>query len=527
MPKYLNLDFAILYKEKSKTSEKLLTIVYGDEVEIIENLAQKWKHIRTTSTYFGVREGFVKVDLPLRDTPILKITMVDVQQGDGMVVETPAGKKIFIDGGDNKLFARHVAARFKHPANSDLQPLVVDAIIITHGDADHFDGLNEIRRSENYSGHLENKKLFIYPKRIFHNGIVKRPSNFSNKEQEKLGKSVKINNKWWITGLYDDTRQAPANEQNEPFKTWHESINHWQQRGAPILMKRIFHGQNSAVVFNFLHEEGISVDIQGPFQSMVPNGSNATVPALPFFGEPPKSSITQEEQDVSGGGSPSASHTINGHSVALRLRYKNFRMNLTGDLNRESMVALSENIPPEQLEAEIVKAPHHGSNDFDLNTLLAMKPVVALVSSGDESEAKEYIHPRASMMSALGKAMRERNGLVFCTELAAFFRTRDYSHTREDLADFFGQADNLNKNFTGKQLRDLFRLDTVPTPDMPPFFYGFERINFGLIHIRTDGERVLVFTHSGKAFVNEAYRFSINVQNGTRSVVFEPDVRTI
>ena len=28
--------------------------------------------------------------------------------------------------------------------------------------------------------------------------------------------------------------------------------------------------------------------------------------------------------------------------------------------------------------------------------------------------------------------------------------------------------------------------------------FGFERTNFGIIHIRTDGERVLVFTHSGK-----------------------------
>jgi beta-lactamase superfamily II metal-dependent hydrolase len=525
---YLNIDFAVLYKEKSKESAKLITATYGDEVEILETFPQKWKRIRVKTSYFGTTEGFVKGDLPLRDTPVMKITMVDVQQGDGMVIETPQGKVIFVDGGDNKLFARHTAARFKHPETSAQNPLEVDAIIVTHGDADHFDGLNEIRRSETYTGYRASKKLFIHPKRIFHNGIVKRPSGFSNKEVEKLGKSVKIGDKWWLTGLYDDPRTAPVAEQNEPFRDWNKSIAHWETRG-PIALKRLAHGMNTAQIFDFLHEEGVKIELQGPFETdiQVP-GSAAPVKALEFFGEPPRSSITQNEQDLAAGGSPSASHTINGHSIALRLTYKNFRMNLTGDLNRDSMRAIRERIPPEQLEAEVLKAPHHGSNDFDLTTLLSMKPVVALVSSGDESEAKEYIHPRASMMSALGKAMRERNGILFCTELAAFFKVRDYAHTRKDLADFFGKAENLNKNFTGKALRDLFKKDIDNGPEGVPYFFGFERTNFGLIHIRTDGERVLAFTHSGKAFVNESYRFDIKVAaNGTRSIEFAADVTAI
>jgi hypothetical protein len=54
--------------------------------------------------------------------------MVDVQQGDGMVLETPPDEHdetriVFIDGGDNKLFARHVAARFLHRQSSASDPL--------------------------------------------------------------------------------------------------------------------------------------------------------------------------------------------------------------------------------------------------------------------------------------------------------------------------------------------------------------------------------------------------------------------
>jgi hypothetical protein len=48
-------------------------------------------------------------------------------------------------------------------------------------------------------------------------------------------------------------------------------------------------------------------------------------------------------------------------------------------------------------------------------------PVVSIVSSGDESARKENIHPRATLMSALGRWSRVAEPLVFVTELVAFF----------------------------------------------------------------------------------------------------------
>ncbi len=56
--------------------------------------------------------------------------------------------------------------------------------------------------------------------------------------------------------------------------------------------------------------------------------------------------------------------------------------------------------------------------------------------------------------------------------------------------------------------------------------YAFERTNFGIIHLRTDGERVLVFTHSGKRGMNEAYRFTVKMENGERVVEFADEVVT-
>jgi hypothetical protein len=136
------------------------------------------------------------------------------------------------------------------------------------------------------------------------------------------------------------------------------------------------------------------------------------------------------------------------------------------------MATLRSRVPSGGLEAEILKVPHHGSADFDEMALRAISPVVSLISSGDESSRKEFIHPRANLMGALGRASRGDTSLVFCTELAAFFKLRGPSKDAKDR----------------------------------PYF-GFERKIFGIIHVRTDGERVLVFTHSGKEGLKEAYRF--------------------
>jgi hypothetical protein len=214
---------------------------------------------------------------------------------------------------------------------------------------------------------------------------------------------------------------------------------------------------------------------------------------------------------------------INGHSVAFRLTYGNVRINFTGDLNQEGMARLRERLPLDELEAEILKVPHHGSHEFDFAALKAIRPVVAIISSGDESARKEYIHPRATLMAAVGMAMRGPTGILLCTELAAFFEARNEAYERKRLVDFFKKQ--KTKSFKGGAVAKILS-GKEPLEGFPWSFFGFERTNFGIIHIRTDGERVLVFTHSGKKGLNEAYRFSVTLEQGERKVTFAPEVKT-
>ena len=43
--------------------------------------------------------------LPEDEVRVLQVAFVDVQQGDGALVQTPSGKLVTIDGGENQLFA--------------------------------------------------------------------------------------------------------------------------------------------------------------------------------------------------------------------------------------------------------------------------------------------------------------------------------------------------------------------------------------------------------------------------------------
>ncbi|MGI9567303.1 MAG: hypothetical protein ACR2LL_09875 [Nitrosopumilus sp.] len=136
---------------------------------------------------------------------------------------------------------------------------------------------------------------------------------------------------------------------------------------------------------------------------------------------------------------------------------------------------------------KIFKALHHGSYDFLSKFIKKIAPVVSAASSGDETSRKEHIHPRATLMGALGRHSRISDPLVFVTEFVAFFHIVGGIYPEKHVKD----GDLLVRRPKSKQTR--------------PFF-AFKRTAFGVVHIRTDGNRVLVFTHSGKQNMKETIR---------------------
>jgi beta-lactamase superfamily II metal-dependent hydrolase len=508
----INVDLAEITDAPQKG--KFLTILaWGDAVEVLD-ITSKHVEVRTFK-FEKVDEGFKAVpssgfivppkslkpsDVVIKrnESRVLKFNFVDVQQGDGSVIETPKGKVILIDGGDNVMFSRYLAARFR--GSTETKPREIDCVLVTHGDADHFAGLTEIFRSETNAN--RSKRLFIHPRRVYHNGLVKRPSRMNGKavkETELLGETRTVGDPetgkdvLLITGLETDLLKVADEQMNRPFLDWKRALAAWKKRG-PIQFRRLEKGDDDA--FDFLEEEDIKVQVLGPIPTTIGN-----VRGLKFLGNPPRGPRIGHESlelDTSGFKGKSASHTINGHSIVFRLTYGNFNFLFTGDLNDEAARILTgaHTRGELNLQAEVFKVPHHGSADFSGALLQSVSPVVSIVSSGDESARKEFIHPRSTLVGALGKFSRLEEPLIFVTELVAFFQLEGLT-----FPEFHKLKDGVAVIKDG--------VAEINTKARKPYF-GFSRAAFGIVQVRTDGQRLFVYTNSGQADLKEAYAYAID-----------------
>ncbi len=86
----------------------------------------------------------------------VRVTFLDVGQGDAAVIETPRGQVIVVDGGGQPFFPREPWERRRRERDIGEQILVpylkyrgiqeIDYVVMTHGDADHIEGLKALAK---------------------------------------------------------------------------------------------------------------------------------------------------------------------------------------------------------------------------------------------------------------------------------------------------------------------------------------------------------------------------------------------
>lgn len=325
------------------------------------------------------------------------------------------------------------------------------------------------------------KRLFIAPKRVYHNGLVKRPAERTKRklpDKELLGPTQDVDGQTIITGLVDSLLDVSEDEMNLPFKRWKKALATWHTR-SPIEFRRLASGDDDA--FDFFTSNDIEISVLGP----LPTEKNG-VTGLKFLGNPPKGPRIGHDSlslDQSGFTGCDAGHTINGDSIVFRLRYGAFSYLFSGDLNDEAErdLAARNQRGEINLRSEVLKVPHHGSDDFSGAFLQMVSPIISIVSSGDESAKKEYIHPRATLIGALGRHSRGDEPLIFVTELVAFFKSEGWAKLTDPQKD--GERGQ---------------------------FFSFSRAAYGIVKTRTDGKRLLVYTDSGKSDMKEAYAYMLD-----------------
>ena len=482
--RHLDDDIIRLYElGKPRTPKHLLaTFFWGDSVRItgkqagqhvVELSRREWNSQSNryeTKTHIGGLPPKTR----FRDGPLLKARFVDVGQGDGAMVQTPKGRVLLIDGGEEEHLRRYVNVAFSHILRT--RPLHCDAIVVTHGDADHFTGLTKL-----VEGFRTRTSPLVTADRVFHNGLVK---GTSTREKEAFGETATVNGATYAVELAGNLLDVPDGRMNQSFRAWKKALGKLKKESGGLTIRRLQYGDDAA--FDFLASEDIKVKVIGPIVDDV-RGK----PGLRFLRQP-------------GGGGLSAAHTVNGHSIVLKVTYGNVRFLFGADLNEESEERLLERAREDNLSltAEVLKVPHHGSADFSPRMLEAIRPVVSVVSSGDENLATEYIHPRAGLMGALGRYSRGTadKPLVYATEMVAFFER-------------LGLVEAKRVTTSGRQIEDLGRIPNV-----------YRKRAFGIVHVRTDGQRVLVATHSGRDDQKESYALRVDERG---DVIFEPETRII
>lgn len=428
--------------------------IWGDYVGLTGVEDGDWVQVRARGMDGWMRRS------EIQDERLLEINFVDVGQGDGSFIVTPNDDYLLVDAGLDDNMLRFLSWRFNlrfHPG----WRIDFLAGVITHPDEDHYGGFAKLFGSGRF--HFGT---------LYHNGLVERAGG------PRLGPTTEVDGITYQTDvvtdlvalrtIIDDPAKVGGMHYPNLMKT---AVDDGQVDDVAMLSARGF-------VEGFGPGEDLSLEILSPVTTEI-----AGRPALRRF-------------DGSDG------ITKNGHSVTLRLRYRDISVLLTGDLNSSSQRHLLRHYtgldPATVDEAERVqmiegaraifgsdasKSCHHGSADFVDEFLGVMNPLVTIVSSGDD---EPFAHPRPDALGALGKWGRGPRPLIFSTELARSAREniKQVQALREELdgleAALDGAANEEERDeilgLIGEHASAIERAIAV----------------YGLINLRTDGTKLVM-----------------------------------
>ena len=137
-------------------SNKDLHLLWGDRVRVLDQDAATGR----SKVFARGETGWVPNDA-LGGDPLLEIYIIDVGQGDGLLVVTPEGHHIMIDGGDlrgrqqtGKNAADFVDWKFFkdyrifNERDTNTTQMHFDALVVSHADRDHYGGLHDLVKAE-------------------------------------------------------------------------------------------------------------------------------------------------------------------------------------------------------------------------------------------------------------------------------------------------------------------------------------------------------------------------------------------
>lgn len=366
---------------------RIQQLIWGDFVRLLDGREGDWVEVRARR-----ESGWMRMD-DLQEERLLEIGFVDIGQGDGTFVVTPSDEFLLVDAGQFDNMKRFLSWRFNLRRNPQ-RVIGFKHAVISHPDQDHYLGFKSLFNSPQFQFGT-----------VFHNGIVERAG-----DEGRLGSRGDVDGVNCLTDNIWGADEMVARLGTDGFVG---TLQYPGMLAAALQSGRVgqivgIHAANRFLP-GFEGDKELSIEVLGP----VAEDEGGT--ALRWFGNEGK--------------------TKNGHSVVLKLRYRDVRILLGGDLNIPAELHLLEHhaaraVPRADdagsmevfieaaraaFEVDIAKACHHGSADFTSVFLRALNPLATVVSSGDD---EPHAHPRPDALGSFGKHGRGERPLIFSTELA-------------------------------------------------------------------------------------------------------------
>ncbi len=311
----------------------------------------------------------------------LRLTVLDVGQGDAIVVEAPDGRALLIDAGPGGPMRLDTGERVVAPYLWNRGHLRLSKTIVTDPDADHAGGMGAIRRLFGVAEPWDVEQLARGPHWF---GGVMLSLVWPRVDQVRGWRAPSETRSFW--GLSGETCMTCPSADRLPA---------WSRRGPAT------------------PSPGLVRDAadQGPEPLRDPlllgvAGRNAPSTSAPD----PVASVVEE------GPRPPARHAARGRNdetLVLRIEYGLASFLLASDIEAGAEQALVASRVP--LGATVLKVAHHGSRTSSTPELLrAVAPTVAVISVGARNP---YGHPDTGVLGRLAAAVArvyrtDRDGAV-------------------------------------------------------------------------------------------------------------------
>ncbi len=324
----------------------------------------------------------------------LEIWVLYIGQGDSILIRLPESLnydlngveeriEILVDGGPGVSLLQFLEDMYPDGTR-------IEHTVLTHHDSDHVKGLSKVIADDQFG-----------VERIYHNGLAsweRGIKEFPPEGQsprtgkifvEKRGLSrleaddITLRNDYFIDGLPALRTAVSSNQLAGVYDEFGRAIT---SKSTPTVVSHFGHTLRDS---GFINEaEGARIGSDLSFDALWPD---------------------QSQRRYRGWG-----YTINGNSLTFKLNYRDFSMLFAGDHNEDSEEDWLELLNDEhaELESDVLKIPHHGSQHNAEEFFDAVNAVIGVASMGEKGFGPRWKHPSEEVIRWMGGSHRVYSTLI-------------------------------------------------------------------------------------------------------------------